>query len=338
MTSQARALGGLVPPGAVPGVGYAARVKTTAPFLTEWYLPSASSVSTVAGRTGDVTLTHSDLTDWASALSGYATLADPTFSGTPQAPTPSPGSNNAQIATTAYVQTAVSGSVAGVSSWNSRTGAVTFTFADITGVFPAGSGLPLMDSTGSAGINNTWSRSDHVHPSDTSRLALSGGTMTGLLTLSADPTTNYQAATKQYVDSVAGVSSFNSRQGAVTLIFGDITAVFPAGTTTPVMDGTGTAGSANFWSRSDHVHPSDTSRVAVSAAASTNPVMDGTAAPGSSGNWSRADHVHPSDTSKLSLSGGTMTGALVLAADPAANLQPATKQYVDNIVIDCGTY
>jgi hypothetical protein len=33
-----------------------------------------------------------------------------------------------------------------------------------------------------------------------------------------------------------------------------------------------------------------------------------------------------------------MTGALVLAADPAANLQAATKQYVDNIVIDCGTY
>jgi hypothetical protein len=32
----------------------------------------------------------------------------------------------------------------------------------------------------------------------------------------------------------------------------------------------------------------------------------------------------------LALSGGTMTGPITLAADPAAALQPATKQYVDN--------
>jgi hypothetical protein len=35
---------------------------------------------------------------------------------------------------------------------------------------------------------------------------------------------------------------------------------------------------------------------------------------------------------KLNKSGGTMTGALTLAADPAANLQAATKQYVDSQV------
>ena len=33
---------------------------------------------------------------------------------------------------------------------------------------------------------------------------------------------------------------------------------------------------------------------------------------------------------KLNLSGGTLTGALTLASDPTANLQAATKQYVDN--------
>lgn len=32
----------------------------------------------------------------------------------------------------------------------------------------------------------------------------------------------------------------------------------------------------------------------------------------------------------LALSGGTLTGALILAADPTANLGAATKQYVDN--------
>jgi hypothetical protein len=33
---------------------------------------------------------------------------------------------------------------------------------------------------------------------------LAGGTMTGLLTLSADPTANLHAATKQYVDASIG--------------------------------------------------------------------------------------------------------------------------------------
>ena len=108
-----------------------------------------------------------------------------------------------------------------------------------------------------------------------------------------------------------------------------------AGSTTPKMDGTGSAGSASTWSKSDHVHPTDTSRAPlasptftgtpkaptassgdsstqiattafVSAAISDagltpsddNPAMDGTAAPGISTDYSRADHVHPTDTSR----------------------------------------
>lgn len=37
---------------------------------------------------------------------------------------------------------------------------------------------------------------------------------------------------------------------------------------------------------------------------------------------------------KLSLAGGTMTGALILDANPTTNLQAATKQYVDNLTTD----
>lgn len=40
----------------------------------------------------------------------------------------------------------------------------------------------------------------------TTYLQLSGGTMTGALTLNADPSTNLQAATKQYVDTIAAAS------------------------------------------------------------------------------------------------------------------------------------
>ena len=38
-------------------------------------------------------------------------------------------------------------------------------------------------------------------------------------------------------------------------------------------------------------------------------------------------------SSKLNLSGGTMTGNLILNADPTSNLQAVTKQYVDNVVV-----
>lgn len=42
----------------------------------------------------------------------------------------------------------------------------------------------------------------------------------------------------------------------------------------------------------------------------TAPVMDGTASVGTATTVARSDHVHPSDTSKLSLSGGNMRGAV----------------------------
>lgn len=100
-----------------------------------------------------------------------------------------------------------------------------------------------------------------------------------------------------------------------------------AGSATPLMDGTASAGSANAYSREDHVHPKDTSKVDVVAGkglstndftdalkdkldgiesgadvspspSSSAPLMDGTAAVGSSTDYARADHIHPTDTSR----------------------------------------
>jgi hypothetical protein len=42
-----------------------------------------------------------------------------------------------------------------------------------------------MDGTATAGTGTAWSRADHVHPTDTSRLALSGGVMTGVIAFPA---------------------------------------------------------------------------------------------------------------------------------------------------------
>jgi hypothetical protein len=170
-------------------------------------------------------------------------------------------------------------------------------------------------------------------------LALSGGTMTGALVLAGDPTSPLEAATMQYVDSLAAP---------------------PAGTLPPLMNGTAAVGVANAWSREDHVHPRDTGVMPLNggtftggvafnagaiipapnllqisggaagdilvsngatfnwgtlpgpppAASTTPPLMDGTVAVGVGTTFARADHVHPSDTSRLALTGGTLTGPL----------------------------
>jgi len=77
----------------------------------------------------------------------------------------------------------------------------------------ASSTPPAMDGTAAPGVATTFSRGDHVHPTDTSRAAasalagylpLAGGTMTGTLFLPYDPVIPLAAATKQYVDAHAG--------------------------------------------------------------------------------------------------------------------------------------
>ena len=105
--------------------------------------------------------------------------------------------DNLHAATKQYVDVAVAGSVSGVASFNTRTGAVvlsssdvttalTFTpynatnpagyqtAAQVTAVLPvASSTLPLMNGTAAVGTGTTWARADHVHASDTSRYAAS---------------------------------------------------------------------------------------------------------------------------------------------------------------------
>jgi hypothetical protein len=63
----------------------------------------------------------------------------------------------------------------------------------------------------------------------------------------------------------------------------------------------------------------------------TPPLMDSVANPGTVVQYSRGDHVHPSDTSRLALAGEAIIGPLVLYADPSANLEAATRQYVDSV-------
>jgi hypothetical protein len=99
-----------------------------------------------------------------------------------------------------------------------------------------------------------------------------GDTMSGPLTLNADPSTALGAATKQYTDTKAPQAS-PTFTGTVTV-------------PTPAVDDSSTKAASTAY--------------VLGQAASTLPIMNGTAAIGTSTKWAHADHVHPSDTSKLS--------------------------------------
>lgn len=125
------------------------------------------------------------------------------------------------------------------------------TLQQMTGALPvAANTAPPMNGVANVGTSALYARQDHVHASDTSRLALNGGTLTGALTLAADPTGSMQPVTLQYYTA-------------------NLPVVPAASSSIPAMDaGAGFAGTGTNFARGDHVHPSDTSRAPVA-----NPVF-----------------------------------------------------------------
>jgi hypothetical protein len=223
-----------------------------------------AGVTSFNTRTGAVTLSSADVTGVGGAL-----LASPALTGAPTAPTATVGTNTTQLATTAFVIA------------NAGTGG---------GPSPS-STTPAMDGVGAAGSLTTYSRGDHVHPSDTSRAPLTSPTFTGTVTIPAG----------------ASISGFAPLAGPI------FTGV-PAGPTAAVDTNTTQLATAAF---------------VIAQAASATPLIDGTAAVGTSTRFARGDHVHPTDTTRAPVASPTFTGAVTLAADPASALQAATKQYVD---------
>lgn len=74
---------------------------------------SATSVIAIGGPGAFATTSYVDSAVAGVNLSAYATLASPTFTGTPACPTAAPGANTTQIASTAFVSAAISSLVNG---------------------------------------------------------------------------------------------------------------------------------------------------------------------------------------------------------------------------------
>lgn len=229
----------------------------TCAFVKAAVAAATTGVASFNGRTGAVVLTAADV----SAV-GAALLASPAFTGTPTAVTAAPGDASTKLATCAFVNAAITGFNAGVTSFNSRVGAVVLTTADVTAVggallaSPALSGTPS-GPTATAGTNTTQlattafvtqaiaalptavasfnGRTGAItfQASDISAVGgalLASPAFTGSPTaVTAAPLTNTtQLATCAFVvaalaGQAAGVSSFNTRTGAVTLTAADLT-------------------------------------------------------------------------------------------------------------------
>lgn len=84
---------------------------------------------------------QSDVTNLVSDLALKAPLASPALTGSPTGPTPAVDDNDTSLATTAFV------------------------------LGQAGTANPIIDGTAAPGVSPRYSRQDHVHPTDTSRMA-----------------------------------------------------------------------------------------------------------------------------------------------------------------------
>jgi|SRR5215472_3038622 len=175
-------------------------------------------------------------------------------------------------------------------------------------------------------------------------LPLAGGTMTGPLTLSADPAAALQPVTLQYFNAhyaggtgpylplaggtltgplnAVGLSASGTVSGA-----GFTTLLAPyAPLASPVLTGTPAAPTATAGTNTTQLATTAFVTTAVPVASSTLPIMDGTAAVGTGATWARADHVHPTDTTLYPMSNpsGYVNAADAATAAPVQSVATRT--------------
>lgn len=167
---------------------------------------------------------------------------------------------------------------------------------------------------------------------DNTTVAKAGGTMTGALVLSADPVVPLGAATKQYVD--AGINSKVSKAGdtmtGALILSGDPVSVLGAATKQYVDAHSGAGiGEAPSDSTTYGRRNAAWSRVVAVAGDTMTGLLVLSADPLVALGAATKQYVDNNLASRVAKAGDTMTGLLTLSGNPTANLHAATKQYVD---------
>ena len=165
----------------------------------------------------------------------------------------------------------------------------------------------------------------YVDNADALKLNLAGGTMTGALVLSANPVTNLEAAPKQYVDTSVSSHANNQSLHLTSAQNTWIDAITATAAEVNHLTGVTSAVQTQLNSKLNLTGGAMTGALTLSG----TPTLDAHAV--------TKNYVDVRTTDKLPLAGGTMTGALVLSGAPVANLEAATKQYVDSKVTSADT-
>lgn len=190
----------------------------------------------------------------------------------------------------------------------------------------------------------------YVDTGDALKVDVAGDTMTGFLTLHADPTSALHAATKQYVDGgayqtvVGGSATYAGKvvkTNSVGLIDSSLLPI--TGSYQGQVDVTDTYALPGGYTVGDYFAVS----ISGTIDASWNTYITGSPTTAASGQFliynSAGDFDLVGDDvsstaidGKLDKAGGTMTGFIVLHADPDAAMKAATKQYVDTMLPKAG--
>jgi hypothetical protein len=165
-----------------------------------------------------------------AALALKAPLASPALTGTPTAPTATAGTNTTQLATTAFVEAvrvilAAADALKAPLASPALTGTPTAPTAAVDTnttqlattamvLAQAASATPLVDGTAAVGTSTRFARGDHVHPTDTTRVALAGNqTITGGYKVTPNNLGNITSFT---IDPTLGNYQYGTNHGAAT--------------------------------------------------------------------------------------------------------------------------
>lgn len=151
-----------------------------------------------------------------------------------------------------------------------------------------------------------------------SKLALSGGTLTGTLVLATDPVASGEAATKNYVDTQDALKVSKA---------GDIMTGYLVLHADPVSNAQ--AATKKYVDDTVSTHASDAS---LHVTAAQNTFLDGITVTSTEVNYLEGvtSGIQGQINDRLPLSGGTMTAAITLSGAPTENLHAASKAYVDS--------
>ena len=274
--------------------------------------------------------------------------------------TPTAGDDSTKVATTAFVQSAISalGSVLNYKGTKSTVSNLPAT-GNITGdvwIVTADSSEHVWNGTAWEQLGTTVDLSGYALassiPDSTSDLTNDSGFLT-----SSDLPSWSQASTKpSYTASEVGAASSTHTHGNITN-GGDITGnvaiasgdrlVINDESASKINNSSITFGSSTTtflanngtWQTPSGVVTSVNGMtgavgITVPSASTTAPSMDGTASYGSGTDYARANHVHPSDTAKVSKSGDTMTGNLSFSSTKGITFNAAS--YNTTLSFDSG--